>query len=52
VEAPPDQLRAALDAELARWQRRAENPLSSREVADAARDLVRSLSAIYVSLQQ
>lgn len=48
---PRDELRAALDAELGRWQRRAENPMSSREVADAARDLVRSLSGIYVELQ-
>jgi predicted GTPase len=46
-----EELRAALDTELARWQRRAENPLSSREVADAARDLVRTLSGIYVTLQ-
>ncbi len=45
------ELHAALDAELARWQRRAENPLSSREVADAARDIVRTLSGIYVTLQ-
>jgi hypothetical protein len=43
--------RAALAAELTRWQRRAENPLSSREVADAARDVVRTLSGIYVELQ-
>jgi hypothetical protein len=46
-----DTLRTALDEELGRWQRRAENPLSSREVADAARDVVRSLSGVYVDLQ-
>lgn len=46
-----DQQRAAMLAELARWQRRAENPLSSREVADAARELVRTCSGIFVELQ-
>jgi hypothetical protein len=50
-DATPDQLRAAMLEELARWQRRAENPLSSREVADAARDLVRTCSGIFVQLQ-
>jgi hypothetical protein len=44
-----EQRTAVLD-ELSRWQRRAENPLSSREVADAARELVRACSAIYVQL--
>jgi hypothetical protein len=48
--ATPDQLRAALQEELARWQRRAENPLSSRDVADAARELVRTCSGIFVQL--
>ena len=33
---------AALRAALARWQARAESPLSSRELADAARILVRT----------
>jgi hypothetical protein len=47
-----DELRAALSAELTRWQRRAENPLSTRDVADASRDVVRSLSAVYVQLNQ
>ena len=37
-------------ARLARWQRRAENPLSSREVADAARVLVRTCEGMLVSL--
>lgn len=45
-----DDQRAAMLEALARWQRRAENPLSSREVADAARDLVRTCSGIYVDL--
>ena len=46
-----DQLQEALGAELSTWQRRAENPLSSREVADAARDVVRTLSGLYVDLR-
>lgn len=47
-----DEQRAAMLEQLARWQRRAENPLSSREVADAASELVRTCSGIYVQLQQ
>ncbi|GAB1640177.1 dynamin family protein [Krasilnikovia sp. MM14-A1259] len=43
---PPDasgaELDAAADAALARWQRRAENPLTSAELAVAARVAVRS----------
>lgn len=50
--ASADERRAALDLELARWQRRAENPLSSREVADAARELVRTCAGIFVTLQR
>jgi hypothetical protein len=50
--ASADERRAALDVELARWQRRAENPLSSREVADAARELVRTCAGIFVTLQR
>jgi GTPase SAR1 family protein len=49
--ASADQQRAAMLEELSRWQRRAENPLSSREVADAARELVRTCSGIFVQLQ-
>jgi predicted GTPase len=49
--ATAEEQRAAMLEELARWQRRAENPLSSREVADAARELVRTCSGIYVQLQ-
>ena len=45
-----DDQRAAMLEALGRWQRRAENPLSSREVADAARELVRTCSGIYVRL--
>ena len=46
-----EELQRALGEELSRWQRRAENPLSSRDVADAARDIVRTLSGIYVDLR-
>jgi hypothetical protein len=49
--ASTEELQAALGEELTRWQRRAENPLSSRDVADAARDIVRTLSGIYVDLR-
>ena len=49
--ASTEELQAALTEELTRWQRRAENPLSSRDVADAARDIVRTLSGIYVDLR-
>lgn len=40
---------AGLEA-LARWQRRAENPLSSREVAEAARTLVRTCEGLLAAL--
>ena len=46
-----EELQVALTEELTRWQRRAENPLSSRDVADASRDIVRTLSGIYVDLR-
>lgn len=46
-----DEQRAAMLEQLAIWQRRAENPLSSREVADAASEVVRTCSGIYVQLQ-
>ena len=46
-----EDLQRTLSEELTRWQRRAENPLSSRDVADAARDIVRTLSGIYVDLR-
>jgi hypothetical protein len=46
-----DEQRAAMLEQLATWQRRAENPLSSREVADAASEVVRTCSGIYVQLQ-
>lgn len=49
-DANPDELRnAALDA-LARWRRRAENPVSSRAVADACRVVVRSCEGMVARL--
>jgi hypothetical protein len=41
-DADPEQLRKAVLAALARWQRRAENPLSDRAASDRARVVVRS----------
>jgi hypothetical protein len=45
-DASADEVRAKASAELARWQKRAESPMASREVADAARHLVRTCEAI------
>ena len=44
--ANPDEVRAASLAALARWQQRAESPLSSRMTADAARVLVRTCEGL------
>jgi hypothetical protein len=44
--ATDDDVRAAAAEMLARWQRRAESPMASREVADAARVLVRTCEGI------
>jgi GTPase SAR1 family protein len=46
----PDEIRAAAYEQIARWQQRAENPLSSREVSDAARVLVRTCEGIVAGL--
>jgi hypothetical protein len=46
------ELRAAVLEQLARWQRRAESPVASREVADAARELVRTCSGIFMALPE
>ena len=46
---PAELQAAALDA-AARWQRRAESPMSSRAVSDAARLVVRSCEGILASL--
>jgi hypothetical protein len=45
-----DALRAAALAALTRWQQRAENPLSSREVVEASRVLVRTCEGIVTDL--
>jgi hypothetical protein len=46
ADADPEAVRAAAAESLARWQRRAESPMANREVADAARLLVRTCEAI------
>ena|GEM_PF-2168217 len=48
---PPGELRAALEHTIGRWQRRAENPLTSRDAADAARVLVRTCEGLLVDLR-
>jgi hypothetical protein len=45
-DAAADTIRAAATKELARWQKRAESPMASREAADASRLLVRTCEAI------
>jgi hypothetical protein len=44
------ELRAAAAEQLTRWQRRAESPMASRDVAEAARILVRSCESILADL--
>jgi hypothetical protein len=46
---PAEVQAATLDA-AARWQRRAESPMSSRSISDAARVVVRSCEGILASL--
>ena len=48
--AGPDELRAAASDAMARWQRRAENPLSSASLTDASRLLVRTCEGILTTL--
>lgn len=48
--AVPAEVRAAALAELARWQRRAEHPLSSPAVVDAARVAVRTCEGMVAAL--
>ena len=49
-DAGPDELwSAALDA-VARWQRRAESPMSGRAVSDMARLVVRSVEGVLAGL--
>ena len=51
-DAAPDAVRSALADAVARWQRRAESPMTSHEVADAARILVRSGEGMLMTLVQ
>jgi hypothetical protein len=44
--APPGELAAATRAAMDRWQRRAENPMSSLEIAEASRVLTRTCEGI------
>jgi hypothetical protein len=49
-DAAPEQLRQAAFAALGRWQRRAENPITSYELATASRVVVRSCEGILADL--
>jgi hypothetical protein len=49
-EADVSEVRRALGNAIGRWQRRAESPMSSREVSDAARVVIRSCEGLLVSL--
>jgi hypothetical protein len=49
-EADASEVRRALQNVIGRWQRRAESPMSSREVADAARVVIRTCEGLLVSL--
>jgi hypothetical protein len=49
-EADPSEVRRALQNAIGRWQRRAESPMSSREVADASRVLIRTCEGLLVNL--
>ena len=44
------EIRTAAQHAIARWQRRAENPLSSRDVTDAARVLIRTCEGMLVAV--
>ena len=48
--ASPQEIREAATAAMSRWRRRAENPASTRPVADAARVIVRTCEGILASL--
>jgi hypothetical protein len=49
-DAHPDELRAAALDAVARWQRRAESPMSGRAVSDVARLVVRSCEGVLAGL--
>jgi hypothetical protein len=48
--APDGEIRTALQNAIGRWQRRAENPLSSRELSDASRVLIRTCEGMLVDV--
>jgi hypothetical protein len=48
---PAAQLVPVVQAALTKWKRRAENPMSTREVADAGRVLVRTCEGMLVALR-
>jgi hypothetical protein len=50
AEADTSEIRRALGNAIGRWQRRAESPMSSRELADAARVVIRTCEGRLVSL--
>jgi hypothetical protein len=45
-DAPVEEVRAALEHALERWQQQAESPMSSRARSDAARVLVRTCEGL------
>ncbi|HEX8803695.1 MAG TPA: dynamin family protein, partial [Acidimicrobiales bacterium] len=49
-EADASEIRRSLQNAIGRWQRRAESPMSAREVADAARVLIRTCEGLLVSV--
>jgi hypothetical protein len=49
-ESDTSEVRRALANAIGRWQRRAESPMSSREIADAARVVIRSCEGLLVTL--
>jgi hypothetical protein len=52
ADSSPAEVRAALLAAAARWQRRAENPLTQPKVADAARVLVRTCEGVLLLMDE
>jgi len=48
--APVSEVRQALQTAIGRWQRRAESPMSSRDVADAARVIIRTCEGLLVNV--
>lgn len=51
-EADESVLRSSLGVTLERWRRRAESPMSSRQISEASRVIVRTCEGMYVSLSQ